>query len=641
VRHLFLATAVIVAAAQAAAQPAPPTPEQLAQRTKTYADLESIATIEHKLMVPMRDGVHLSTDVYRPKGDGKYATIFVRTPYNFNWYDVQYGVPRDATAALDAVKRGYAYVVQNERGKFWSEGTWDILGPPRTDGYDAIQWITTQAWSNGKLGTLGCSSTAEWQMGVAALGAPGHAAMVPQGFGAGVGRVGPFYEQGNWYRGGAVQMLFIDWLYGEQTPGRPAFRPGMTSQQLEEESRYYDLAPHAPRVDWPEAFKHLPEQDIFKAIDGPPGIFADSVKGIATGGDMIQRTPNDSAWYRGGLYHDDMPFKVPSLWFMSWYDVSISPNLELFNHVRKTASPEIAKNQYAVIAPVGHCAYKRATDSTVVGERWLGDARYGYDSLVYSWFDHFLNGADNHLLDTLPHVRYYTMGLNKWQTSDTWPPKGAEPMTFYLNASGALSQKTAGADKPETFTYDPMNPVPSYGGNVCCQPGTLAGSYDQRKMETRPDILVYTTDAFTKPTELSGPISVNLYVSSDRKDTDFTVKLIDVYPDGRAYNLDETIQRVRYREGYDKKVWMEPGKVYKVALGPMNTSDFFDTGHKLRIEVSSSNFPRFDRNLNTGGNNYDETNPVVAHNVVHHSKQYPSSITVTVVSHSPVTAAVQ
>jgi uncharacterized protein len=642
VRHLFLtATLLAGAAAQAAAQPGPPTPEQLAQRVKTYEELESMSTIEHKLMVPMRDGVRLSTDVYRPKGDGKYATIFVRTPYNFNWMDVSNGVPRDATAILDAVKRGYAYVVQNERGKFWSEGTWDILGPPRTDGYDAIQWITTQSWSNGKLGTLGCSSTAEWQMGVAALGAPGHAAMVPQGFGAGVGRVGPFYEQGNWYRGGAVQMLFIDWLYGEQTPARPAFAAGMTSQQLEEESRYYDLAPHAPKVDWPEAFKHLPEKDIFKAVDGPPGIFADSVKGIATGGDMIARTPNDSAWYRGGLYHDDMPFKVPSLWFMSWYDVSISPNLELFNHVRKTAAPEIAKNQYAVIAPVGHCAYKRATDSTVVGERSMGDARYGYDSLVYSWFDHFLNGKDNHLLDTLPHVRYYTMGLNKWQTSDTWPPKGAEPMTFYLAAGGGLASKNQSADKPDGFTYDPMNPVPTYGGNVCCQPGTLAGSYDQRKMETRPDVLVYTTDAFTKPTELSGPISVNLYVSSDRKDTDFTVKLIDVYPDGRAYNLDETIQRVRYREGYDKKVWMEPGKVYKVALGPMNTSNYFDAGHKLRIEVSSSNFPRFDRNLNTGGNNYDESSGVVAHNIVHHSKQYPSSITVTVVNHPPVTASVQ
>ena len=642
-RHLFLsATLVASVAVQAVAQPAPPTPEQLAQRVKTYKELESIATIEHKLMVPMRDGIHLQTDVYRPKGDGKYATIFVRTPYNFNWYDVRNGVPADATAILDAVSRGYAYVVQNERGKFFSEGTWDILGPPRTDGYDAIKWITTQPWSNGKLGTLGCSSTAEWQMGVAALGAPGHAAMVPQGFGAGVGRVGPFYEQGNWYRGGAVQMLFIDWLYGEQTPAfRPKFPAGMTPQQLEDASRYYDLAPHAPRVDWMEAFKHLPEKDIFKAVDGPPGIFADSVKGIATGGDMIAREPNDSAWYRGGLYHDDMPFKVPSLWFMSWYDVSISPNLEIFNHVRKTASPEIAKNQYAVIAPVGHCAYKRATDSTVVGERSMGDARYGYDSLVYSWFDHFLNGKDNHLLDTLPHVRYYTMGINKWQTSDTWPPKGAEPQTFYLAAGGGLGSKSQSTDKPDGFTYDPMNPVPTYGGNVCCEPGVIPGSMDQRKMETRPDILVYTTDAFTKPSELSGPITVNLYVSSDRKDTDFTVKLIDVYPDGRAYNLDETIQRMRYREGYNKKVWMEPGKVYKVTLGPMNTSNYFDTGHKLRIEVSSSNFPRFDRNLNTGGNNYDETQPLVAHNVVHHSKQYPSSVTVTVVNHSAETAQVQ
>ena len=382
-RHVFLAASLIITA-RAVAQPAPPTPEQLAQRVKTYAEVESLSVIQHKVWVPMRDGNKLSTDIYYPKsGAGKYATIFVRTPYNFNWYDVRYGVPRDATAILDAVKRGYAYVVQNERGKFFSQGTWDILGPPRTDGYDAIQWITTQPWSNGKLGTLGCSSTAEWQMGVAALGAPGHAAMVPQGFGAGVGRVGPFYEQGNWYRGGAVQMLFIDWLYGEQTPMRPRFPTNMTSQQLEESSRFYDLAPAAPKVDWPEAFKHLPEQDIFKAIDGPPGIFADSVQGIATGGDMIQRTPNDSAWYRGGLYHDNMPFKVPSLWFMSWYDVSISPNLELFNHVRKTASPDIAKNQYAVIAPVGHCAYKRATDSTVVGDRWVGDARYGYDSLVW------------------------------------------------------------------------------------------------------------------------------------------------------------------------------------------------------------------------------------------------------------------
>jgi hypothetical protein len=175
--------------------------------------------------------------------------------------------------------------------------------------------------------------------------------------------------------------------------------------------------------------------------------------------------------------------------------------------------------------------------------------------------------------------------------------------------------------------------VPSYGGNVCCTGNAVqAGAFDQRKMETRPDILVYTSAPFTEGTEVSGPITPTLYVSSDVKDTDFTVKIIDVHPDGRAYNLDESIQRLRYRDGYERPlVWMETGKVYKVTLQPLNTSNYFAPGHRLRIEVSSSNFPRFDRNLNTGGNNYDEVKGVVAHNAVHHSKQYPSQITITVV----------
>ncbi|HUF69913.1 MAG TPA: CocE/NonD family hydrolase, partial [Longimicrobiales bacterium] len=180
-------------------------------------ELESIATIERKVRMPMRDGVRLATDIYRPRNAaGPVPAVFVRTPYNFNWWDTRNGQPRDVSAMMDAVRRGYAYVVQNERGRFFSEGDWDILGPPLTDGYDAIDWITKQPWSNGRVGTLGCSSTAEWQMAVASLDHPGHAAMNPQGFGAGVGRVGPYFEQGNWYRGGAVQMLFIAWLYGVQ-----------------------------------------------------------------------------------------------------------------------------------------------------------------------------------------------------------------------------------------------------------------------------------------------------------------------------------------------------------------------------------------------------------------------------------------
>jgi putative CocE/NonD family hydrolase len=177
-----------------------------------------------------------------------------------------------------------------------------------------------------------------------------------------------------------------------------------------------------------------------------------------------------------------------------------------------------------------------------------------------------------------------------------------------------------------------MNPVPSYGGNVCCTGNAVqAGSFDQRRMEARDDILVYTTEPFTEGVELSGPVEVTLYLSSDARDTDLTVKLLDVYPDGRAYNLDESIQRIRYREGYDRIVWMQPGQVYQVEVGPLTTSNWFAPGHRLRIEVSSSNFPRFDRNLNTGGNNYDETTGVVARNRIHHSTRYPSQIRVTTV----------
>jgi len=618
------------------------TAEQIAVRNATEAELESIAIVDRKVMVPMRDGKRMATDIYRPKDTSKkYPIIFVRTPYNFNFWDVRAGAPRSMTAELEAVKRGYAYVEMNERGHFFSEGNYDILGAPLSDGTDAISWIAAQPWSNAKVGTIGCSSTAEWQLGVAAQGNPAFAAMIPQGFGAGVGRVGPYYEQGNWYRGGAVQMLFVAWIYGEQNQVRPMFPPNTTQEDLIQASKMFDLAPQMPPVDWAKALQHLPENEIIKAVGGPRGIYADRME-VSTGGAMIKRAPNDPAWYRGGLWHDDMKINVPGFWFMSWYDVSIGPNLAAYNYVRKTARPEIANEQYAVIAPTLHCGYTRATEDTVVGERHMGDARLDYNSLTYGWFDHFLKGEDNNVLKAMPRVRYYTMGINKWQTADTWPPAGAHPMTFYLASSGkantlkgdgALEAAAPGTDAPDGFTYDPMNPVNSFGGNVCCTGNAVTGgALDQRKMEERPDILVYTSEPLKEGVEASGPIDVTLYVSSDAKDTDFTVKVIDVYPDGTAYNLDETIQRARYRDGYDRPpVWMASGKVYKVALQPMTTSNYFAEGHRIRIEVSSSNFPRFDRNMNTGGNNYDEVKGVVAHNSVHHSKQYASQVTITAV----------
>lgn len=605
----------------------------IAQDSPILREMEEIAIIDQKVMMPMRDGIRLATDIYRPKTDEKVPVIFSRTPYNFNsWGDGEFRT-RTLQRALAAVKQGYAYVVQNERGRFFSEGEWDILGTPLTDGYDAFSWLSEQSWSNGKIGTLGCSSTAEWQMAVAALDHPSHAAMVPQGFGAGVGRVGEFYEQGNWYRGGAEQMLFFAWLYNTQHDEmRPRLPEGISQEDLQRLQRFYDMAPEYPRVDWSEGLQHLPIQDIVKNVDGPNGVFEK----------MVRRKPNDPAWYEGGLYHDDMGFGVPSFWFVSWYDVSASPNLALFNHVRNNINdPEVADNQYLVIAPTLHCRYTRATENTMVGERNVGDARLNYDELIYGWFDYWLKGENPEFLENLPRVHYYTMGSNEWKTSESWPPQDAQMTAFYLDSDGGANSRfgdgrlvmdTPDKDNPDTFTYDPMNPVPSYGGNVCCTGNAVqGGAFDQQQMEARNDILVYTSEPLAEGIEISGFIESTLFLSSDVKDTDVTIKIIDVYPDGTAYNLDETIQRVRYREGYETEVFMEEGNVYEVNLTPMSTSNYFGKGHRIRIEISSSNFPRFARNLNTGGNNYDESEGVVAHNTIHHSPEHSSVIKLPVV----------
>ena len=596
--------------------------------------INEIATLEQKVMMPMRDGVRLATDIYIPRSDKKVPIIFSRTPYNFNsWGD---GEEKNRThqRAYEALKRGYAYVVQNERGRYFSEGEWDILGVPLTDGYDAFSWMSEQSWSNGKIGTLGCSSTAEWQMAVAALDHPSHAAMVPQGFGAGVGRVDDFFEQGNWYRGGVEQLLFGTWLYGvEHDKFKPRIPAGASQEDLIRISRFYDLAPENPPVDWAKKIKHLPLQDLLKNVGGKKEIFDK----------MIKRKPNDKDWYKGGLYHDNMDFGVPSFWFVSWYDVATTPNIALFNHVRKNSVDQFVNdNQYLVIAPTLHCGFTRATENTIVGERSVGDARLNYDEQIYDWFDLMLKEKQNDFKENTPRVQYYTMGSNKWQSSEVWPPENIEMTTFYLSSNGSANTmygdgklttlKRKINNKSDSFIYNPLDPVTSNGGGVCCMGNAVkGGAFDQQEVETRDDVLVYTSETLKNGFEVTGFINSSIYISSDVKDTDITIKLIDVYPDGTAYNIDETIQRVRYREGYDKEVFMEKGNVYKVDLSQMSTSNYFKKNHKIRIEISSSNFPRFARNLNTGGDNFNESKGIIAKNTIHHSKKYPSSITLPIV----------
>jgi hypothetical protein len=427
-------------------------------------------------------------------------------------------------------------------------------------------------------------------------------------------------------------MLFTSWLYGTQNDKfRPTLSKDITQQDLVRISRFYDMATEMPRVDWAKAFNHLPVSDIIKNVDGQVGVYDK----------MITRKPNDPAWYTGGLWHETMPIEVPGYWFVSWFDVSSGPNIELFNHVRNSAKDrKIADNQYLVIAPVLHCSFKRATEDTKVGDLSVGDARLNYNDLTWSWFDLHLKGETNNFKQQNPRVRYYTMGANKWQTADSFPVPGTRIQNMWLASDGHANTRngdgilttTAPTKSPikeatDTFTYNPMNPVPSVGGNVCCTGNAIqGGSYDQSQVELREDVLVYTSEPLTEGMEVTGFIESTLYVSSTGADTDITLKLIDVHPDGKAYNLDETIQRLRYREGYDKEVWLEKGKVYKVNMSPMVTSNYFAPGHRIRIEISSSNFPRFERNLNTGGPNYNESKAATVQNTVHHSKTYPSVI---------------
>ncbi|MCO4812243.1 MAG: CocE/NonD family hydrolase, partial [Gammaproteobacteria bacterium] len=466
---------------------------------KLREELGELAEATRKVNVPMRDGVHLSTDVYLPKEspDG-FPTVFWRTPYNYNTLS-----GARLVHALEAVSRGYAFVIQNERGRYFSEGEFEILGSPRTDGYDTLTWIAEQDWSNGQVGTIGCSSSAEWQLALAAMDHPAHAAMVPMASGAGIGRVGEFHEQGNWYRGGAQRTLFYPWLYWVDNPLRAQIPAGLDRETRERISAYNDLDTDKPEVDWKKHLAFLPIQDMLLDLGEPPGTFEE----------LIARKPGDKRWYEGGLYHDSEGWGVPAVWFNSWYDVSIGPNMALYSHARENGNDaEVRNNQFAVIAPVEHCKFWGLKEKTIVGERDMGDTRFDVTGEIYTFFDRFLPGGSGTVTGTTPKVRYFTMGANRWSEANDWPPESAEEMRLYLvsdgNANslygdGRLSFEPPRAANTDRFVYDHMNPVQTIGGGDCCNGGTvIPGAFDQRAIEARADVLVYTSEPLEEPLEV-------------------------------------------------------------------------------------------------------------------------------------------
>jgi uncharacterized protein len=601
------------------------------------AYLAAHADSEDMVMTPMRDGVRLYSLILFPRGQPRehMPAVLIRNPYLTSGM-----VEGFADYVASFLQHGYAVVFQNERGRYFSEGTYTYLVGSGNDGFDTVEWLTKQPWSNGKVGTFGCSSSAEEQHKLQGMQPAGLAAAVPMGSGAGIGKVGPYNEMGNFYRGGAVQMLWFAWYFGAGYTYRPSFPSNLTRDQLRSLARFWNLEP-----------EHIPTPGIDTLVWTLPITAIPAKMGAVPSDldDFVTRQPNDPRWKTVDFGGEGDRAGAPMLMVNSWYDVSIGPNVAMYQYQSKNAANDNARNNmFMVVAPTPHCEEGSVeTEHTVIGQRDMGDARFDYVGLIQRWFDHFLKDMDNGVTNE-PKVRAYMMGANAWRTYDAWPPKQVQFVPYYLSSDGRansvlgdgrLSSTKPARDGSDSFTYDPLHPVPSLGGSNCCfSPSMAGGSFDQSSIEVRSDILVYSTPPLSRTVEIAGPVRVTLYLSSDRKDTDLTIKLLDVYPDGKAYNLDENILRVRWREGWDRPVFMAPGQTYKVDLGPLQTSNAFLPGHRIRIEVSSSNFPRFDRNLNTGGNNYDEKDPLTAHNVIHFGAAHPSLIELPVINGSPAAA---
>ena len=558
-------------------------------------------------MVPMRDGVRLATDVYRPKGvTGALPTILIRLPYNKASY-------RGATVpATYFATHGYAVAVQDVRGKFASEGEFRVYQGDTTDWSDTFDWIVKQPWSTGNIGTYGCSYLGEGQIIAAQQRHPHHIAAIAQAAGGNIGRVGRRREFWGSVEGGAFAMsINFGWMPVFASTDKGA-RP-------------------MPNVDLPTFFRTLPVIDMTDRAGSPSWDWRN----------FLERSPDDPWWDAQGYLSPTDSVGVAALHVSSWFDLAEEALEEAAIFSTNAINERARNNQYAIISPTTHCASEGASSLTKVGDLEVGDARLHYWDTYLAWFDRWLRG-NTHALDSLPKVQYYTIGRNAWQTSDTWPVKNMRETTYYLrsnggantrNGNGRLSLEAPKRERADTFTYDPANPVPARGGSICCtgNPKDVPGSFDQSEIELRPDVLVYTTNELRGGLELTGPIRAVVYLSSDAPDTDITIKLTDVFPDGKSMNMQEGITRVRYRDGFDKPRMMMAGKVYAVPVDLHATSWYLRPGHRLRMEVSSSNFPRFDRNLNTGGKNYDETTWRTAKNSVHHDGAYASRLILPVV----------
>lgn len=551
--------------------------------------------VEHNVMVSMRDGVRLATDVYRPAQEGRYPVVLIRNPYDESQFDAVIGT------WSNWVERGYVVVHQDVRGRYDSEGHYYPYFAEINDGYDTQQWAGRQPWSSGKVGTLGLSYLGSTQWLSAHLRAPPLTAMATA--------FTPFnYHKDVAFVGGAFQLA-----------SRVGFAVAMAGRVLQPRSNY----------DWNQIMGHLP----LTTLDAAMGFDMPAFR------HWIEHPSYDGYWRPLDVEARASEIDVPVLHIGGWYDVFLRSSYTAFNAVRHGSRGDKARqSQKLLIGP-----WRHTTDlQSKLGELDFGaDAAVDWQALHMRWFDHWLKGEDTGLMNE-PPVRYFVMGENRWRTAGEWPLKSTRFTEYYFSSRGNANGREGGGilsarrvaqgKASDTFVYDPKDPVPTRGGNQM-SPVTTAGPFDQSDIETRKDVLVYTTAPLEEDVEVTGPLIVTLYAASSAKDTDFTAKLVDVHPDGKAYNLADGVIRARYRESFETAKLLEPGKVYEYKIDLWATSNLFRKGHRIRVDISSSNFPRFDRNPNTGHEfGVDSEGDLrMANQTIHHTAAFPSRITLPII----------
>ena len=569
-------------------------------------------------MVPMRDGVRLATDVIRPDASGRYPVLVSRGPYGKDSY-----INNPDHSVWFFARHGYVVISQDCRARFESEGDgYNPLFQEVQDGYDTVEWAARQSWSNGRVGTTGQSYLGATQYALATNNpVPPHLqAMAP------VSASADFHQSWVYHTGGAIEwgwMVPYAIFKGRNTLGR-AGRESLLSQ-LDEYLLPPDNFAQPLKDKW---YRHLPLSDWTNRLKETAPYFQEYLDNEADG----------PYWWRINLLRHVEGITLPMFHVSSWYDIFLEGALNAYQAIRDRGGSELARrNQRLLIGPWAHLLPYTVPTSGQTGDIDFGpEAIIGLHQYLLRWFDYWLKDIDTGVMGELP-VRLFVMGENRWRDEQEWPLARTHYTRYYLhaeapantrNGGGTLSTFPPGDEPPDSYTYDPKDPVATLGGNTLIIP---QGVSDQRPVEDRQDVLVYTSEALERDLEVTGPIKVRLFASSSAVDTDFTAKLVDVGPDGYVQNIQDGIIRARYRTSESEPSLMEPGRVYEFVIDLWATSHLFKRGHRLRVDISSSNFPRFDRNPNTGAPLGRDDRMEVARQTVHHREAYPSHIVLPVI----------